>query len=163
MSTTTDADFTERDFIAAASDLGGLFRAGGTLGNGLGITDDEQEAVYQLGHGLYGQGRYAEAFRAFSLLVVHNHLEPRFLMALAGAAQMLGRHHDALQHYATATLIRLDDPLAPLHSAECLIALGRLAEATESLELAITLAGDGHPAVRMRAESLLHPLRAPVH
>lgn len=153
----------EADFASTCSDLGGLLRAGGTLGDVLNITSDEREAVYQLGHGLYGQGRYPEAFRAFSLLVVQNHLEPRYLMALAGSAQMLGRHHDALQHYATATLIQLDDPMPPLHSAECLISLGRLAEAAESLELAITLAGDDHPTVRMRAESLLQPLRTRSH
>jgi len=92
--------------------------------------------------------------------VIHDHLEPRYLMALGGAAQMLGRYTDALQHYATATLLWLDDPRPALHSAECLIALGKLPEATQSLELAITLAGDAHPAVKARAQALLAPRAA---
>jgi len=89
------------------------------------------------------------------MLVIWDHLEPRYLIALGGAAQMLGRHADALQHFMTATLALLDDPVPPYHCAECLIALGRLPEAIESLELVLTLAGDDHPVVKARAETLL--------
>jgi type III secretion system low calcium response chaperone LcrH/SycD len=151
-------DFTEMD--AADGGFGALLRSGGTLGSAQGVTPRECEALYQLGHGHYAQGRYSDAFKVFSLLLVYNHLEPRYLLALGGAAQMLGRYADALQHYATATLAALDDPRPPLHSAECLIAMGRLPEAAQSLQLAIALAGDAHPVVKARAETLLAPLGA---
>jgi type III secretion system low calcium response chaperone LcrH/SycD len=148
-------EFSAQDAVETAESLKGLFKAGGTLGPALDITEDEREAMYQLGHGFYAQGRYSEAFKAFSLLVIWDHLEPRYLLALGGAAQMLGRHTDALQHYSTATLAKLDDPVPPYHCAECLIALGRLPEAIESLELVLTLAGDEHPVVKARADTLL--------
>jgi type III secretion system low calcium response chaperone LcrH/SycD len=148
-------DFSAQDMVEVADSLTGLFNAGGTLGSALGITEDECEAMFQLGHGFYKQGRYSDAFKAFSQLVIWNHLEPRYLIALAGSCQMLGRYADALQHYTTATLALLDDPVPPFHCAECLISLGRLPEAVESLELSIQLAGDDHPVVKSRATALL--------
>lgn len=155
MSEQQTQDFSAQDMADSAKSLQGLFKAGGTLGSAMDITEDEREAMYQLGHGFYQQGRYSEAFKAFSMLVIWDHLEPRYLIALGGAAQMLGRHADALQHFMTATLALLDDPVPPYHCAECLIALGRLPEAIESLELVLTLAGDDHPVVKARAETLL--------
>lgn len=153
-----DAD--PQDFSKIANELGSLLRSGGTLGGVFNLTTQECEALYQMGYGLYKQGRYADAFKVFSQAVLYNHLEPRYLMGLAGSAQMIGRYQDALQHYSTATLIALNDPLPPFHAAECLIALGRLEDAAESLEMAILLAGNQHPSVTTRAQALLTPLRS---
>jgi len=48
---------------------------------------------------------------------------------------MLGRHALAIQHYLVATTLDPRDPVALLHSCECLIALGRVAEASEGLAM----------------------------
>jgi hypothetical protein len=58
--------------------------------------------------------------------------------------------------------MRLDDPVPVYHCAECLLALGRPAEAAESLELAIgTLCKPGeHDVIKARAEVLLKAVRA---
>lgn len=159
MSEQQTQDFSAQDMVDTTESLKGLLKAGGTLGPALDITEDEREAMYQLGHGFYQQGRYSDAFKAFSLLVIWDHLEPRYLVALGGACQMLGRYTDALQHFMTATLSRLDDPVPPYHCAECLIALERLPEALESLSLSLTLAGDGHPVVKARADALMASIK----
>ena len=148
-------EFSPQEMVDATDSFKKLLQSGGTLGPTLGITEDECEAMYQLGHGFYKQGHYRDAFKTFSQLVIWNHLEPRYVIALASACQMLGLHADALQHYMTATLALLDDPIPPFHCAECLIAMGRLPEAIESLELSLTLAGDEHPVVKARATALL--------
>ncbi|CUI77170.1 SycD/LcrH family type III secretion system chaperone [Achromobacter xylosoxidans] len=153
-------DAGAQDLQTAAEDLSTMLRLGGTLGSGFGITEAECDALYQLGHGLYEQGRYSDAFKAFSMLVIYDHLEPRYLMALGGAQQMLSRYQDALLQYGAAALIRLDDPRPVFHSAECLIAMGRLAEAAESLDLALTLCeGPTHASLRVRAETLRQALQ----
>ena len=102
---------------AQAAVLRNILLHGGTLGAAAGVSQQDCEALYQLGHGLYQQTRYTEAFRIFSLLVTYDHLEPRYLMALAASAQMLGRYADAIQHYGTAAVLMLDDPAPLLHSA----------------------------------------------
>ena len=133
MNATTNNEF---DLDKAATDLVGLWRAGGTLAQAMDITDDECEALYAFGHALYKQGKYADAFKAFSQATVYNHLESRYQEAAGAAAQMLGRYEDALRHYMAVTMMRLDDPAPVFHCAECLLEMGKLPEAVESLELA---------------------------
>jgi len=148
------------DLEALAGDVSHLLKTGGRLGDGWEISEAEREALYQLGHGFYEHGRYSDAFKLFSMLVIQNHLEPRYLTALGSACQMLGRYTDALQHYMAATVIRLDDPRPVFHSAECLIVLHRLPEAKESLQLAVTLCGDKHEVIRARAQALLEAVQS---
>lgn len=73
----------------------------------------------------------------------YDHLEPRYLMALAASAQMLGRYADAIQHYGTAAVLMLDDPAPLLHSAECCIAIQQMEGAAEALRMAIGLIDQG--------------------
>ncbi|QXL83619.1 SycD/LcrH family type III secretion system chaperone [Comamonas sp. NLF-1-9] len=157
----SDAQTTEQDLLQMQVSLRTLLLHGGNLAGVSGITEQECEALYQFGHGFYSQARYNEAFRIFAMLVTYDHLEPRFLMALAASAQMLGRYRDALQHYSTATILLLDDPAPLLYSAECCIALRMKEGAIEALQMAIELAGDApqHAPIRARAEALLAPMQ----
>lgn len=141
--------------------LSATLRQGGTIGQLLNVTPDECEALYAHGHSLYQQGLYSDAFKVFSRLVMINHMDDRYVMALAGAAQQLGRYEDALQHYATVTVMRLNDPAPVFHSAECLLAMSRLADAIDSLELVLEF--DPDPGTKndyiRRARTLLPILR----
>ena len=150
---------------AQAAVLRSILLNGGTFGTASGVSQEECEALYQLGHGLYQQAHYSEAFRIFSLLVTYDHLEPRYLMALAASAQMLGRYTDAIQHYGTAALLLLDDPAPLMHSAECCIAIGQMEGAAEALRMSISMMDQEpqHEALRARAEALLAPLATAGH
>lgn len=155
----------DQNFDAQAASLcDGLHRllqSGGTLGDGVwGTTSDEREALYHLGYGLYEQGRYGDAFKVFSLLVIQDHLEPRYVFGLGCACQMLGRYIDALQHYMVVAVARVDDPLPIFHAAECLIAMSRLSEAKDSLVLVLENCSDTESALYRRARALLQGLRA---
>ncbi|SAI69990.1 regulatory protein [Bordetella ansorpii] len=142
-------------------ELAALWRSGGTLGQAMDITDDECEALYAYGHALYQQGKYSDAMKAFAQVTAYNHMDARYQMAFGGAAQMLGRYEDALRQYVIVTMMRLDDPAPVYHSAECLLALGRLPEAAESLAMAIELSrGEEHAATRARASAMLQAVRA---
>jgi len=151
---------TDEQAAAFADNLIGLWRAGGTLAQAKGITRDECEAMYAWGHSLYAQRKYEDAFRIFAQLVAYDHMESRYQMALASAMQMTKRYEDALNQYAIVTVMRLDDPAPAYHSAECLLALGRVQDAVASLEMARELCADGqHDAVKARAQALLAALK----
>ena len=143
--------------LASMTDLQKYLRSGHSLGDAMDVSESQREKLYLLGYRSYEQARYSEAFKIFSLLVIYDHLNTRYLMALAGAAQMLGRHKDALQHYSTVAAALEDDPTPLVHSADCLIALGHTELAKETAVLAIELAEDKAPyaAARKRAESVL--------
>lgn len=162
MSVQADTDITRQEAAKFAEDLFGLWKAGGTLAQAIGLSQRECEAMYAYGHSLYAQAKYDDAFKVFAQLVAYDHMESRYQMALASAMQMTRRYEEALQHYMIATVMRIDDPVPVFHCAECLLALGRTAEAAESLELvAGSLCKPGeHDAIRSRAEALLKALRA---
>lgn len=93
------------------------------------------ESIYAVAHQLYARARYEEALPLLTFLVGRHAMERRFIFALAGCLQMLGRHAPAIQHYLAAITLDPSDPVALLHSCECLIALGRVTEAREGLAM----------------------------
>ena len=161
MNAQTVPEITEEEAAGIAENLLGLWKAGGTLAQAMGLSPRECEAMYAYGHALYAQGKYNDAFKIFAQLVSYDHMDARYQLALASALQMTKRYEEALQQYMIVTVMRLDDPVPVYHCAECLLALGRPAEAAESLELAIdTLCKPGeHDAIKARAEMLLKAVR----
>lgn len=131
------------------------FRRGGTLADLRGITDDECEALYSLGYGLYEKGRYADALSVLAHLVTLNHSEHRYLMALGATAQALRKYDDALRQYMAATLLDPLEPAPVVQSAQCLLEMGQLPAALESLDLAIAMCkSDQHAVLRERAMAM---------
>lgn len=160
MSVEADTEITSQDAAEIADNLFGLLVAGGTLAQAKGITDEECEAMYAYGHSLYAQAKYNDAFKIFAQLVAYNHMESRYQMALASAMQMTKRYEEALRHYMIVTVMRIDDPVPVYHSAECLLALGRLSDAIETLGLVDTLCdADKHDSLKARAAALLKALK----
>ncbi|MFY0478483.1 SycD/LcrH family type III secretion system chaperone [Achromobacter marplatensis] len=140
--------------------FGDYLKRGGTPGELRGISDQENEAVYALGRQFYGQRQYEQAFKIFSVLVMQNSMEPRYLMGLGAAGQMIGRYRDALTQYMTAAVFLVDDPQPIFHSAQCLAAMGHTSEALETLELAISLCSvEKHGEVAEQARQLMARLQ----
>lgn len=125
------------------------------------LTDRDYEAVYTLGYNLYGQGKYEEAAKAFAFLTFYNHLERKYLKGLAACQQMLQRYDVAIQTYAVAAILDVHDPEPTLRTAECLIGMGMIDEARESLDLVIeeTAGKPQYDALRTRAEALAELLK----
>jgi type III secretion system low calcium response chaperone LcrH/SycD len=111
--------------------------AGGTLGSVYDYTEQDYEAVYALGHNLYSQGRYDDAVKAFGFLVIHNAWERKYLKAFGAALQMVEQYQEAIKYYTMAAVLDLSDPVPTFHTAECMIPLGMLEEAKQSLDLVV--------------------------
>lgn len=114
------------------------FSSGGTLGNLVGYDDQDYEAVYVLGHSFYSQARYMDALKAFAFLVMNNPIEKRFANAYASSLQMLKRYEDAIAFYSLGSIMDIADPRPTFHTAECLIALSRIEEGAEALNIVIS-------------------------
>ncbi|MEO5672260.1 MAG: SycD/LcrH family type III secretion system chaperone [Ramlibacter sp.] len=139
-----------------ANQVSELLQAGGTLGDVFDYTEQDYEVLYALGHSLYSQARYHDAVKAFGFLVMHNHLERRFIGALASSLQMVKSYDEAFSYYSLASVMDLADPVPTFHSAECLIALGRVDDARKCLDMVVRqcLQPD-QEALKLRAQSLL--------
>ena len=117
-----------------------LIMAGGTVGDTLNYTTQDYEALYTVGHSYYQQARYEDAFKVFAFLMVHNHLEVRFIMAYAASLQMLQKWNEAIHNYSLASALDMMNPQPVLHVCECLIGLEQYAQAREGLELVLARA-----------------------
>lgn len=138
-----------------AEQVADLLLMGGTLGDVYDYTDEDYEVLYALGHNLYSQGRYQDAMKAFGFLVIHNHLERRFVLAFASSLQMCKSYEEALTYYSLASVMDMSDPAPTFHSCECLISLGRIDEAADGLDMVIRQSGaEKHAPLKARAEAL---------
>lgn len=138
------------------------FSNGATLGDLIGYDDDDYEAVYALGHSFYAQARYLDALKAFGFLVMNNPLERRFVNSYASCLQMQKRHEDAIAFYGLASMMEISNPGPIFHTAECLIALGRIPEAVDALGIVVDLCEKpDQEALKTRAQALLDLLKAP--
>lgn len=134
---------------------------GGTLGELRGLTAKEYEAMFLVGHTLYGQKKYQDAEQVFAFLVMNNPYERRFAQALGSAKQMLGQYADAIGYYAIASMMEMTDPVPTFHTAECLAALGKRDDAKDALEIVVKhCQRPQHAQLKQRASAMLEILRA---
>jgi type III secretion system low calcium response chaperone LcrH/SycD len=116
-----------------------------------GLTDDDLEAVYAAGHGLYTAGKYDEALSFFQLLCTCRQTDSRFWFGLGACSQLLGETGNALQAYGLAALFDTENPQISLRAAECLIKLGDTKTGRMALEAVVELAA-GKPDQAAYAE-----------
>lgn len=140
-----------------AEQVSTLLMNGGTLGDTFDYTTEDYEVLYALGHSLYSQGRYTDAMKAFGYLVVHNHLEKRFMNAFASSLQMIKSYEEAIKYYSLTSVMDMGDPGPTFHSCECLLALGQADDARQGLVLVIAQCEDQeqYAPMKTRAEALL--------
>lgn len=134
---------------------------GGTIGELRGLTAKEYEAMFLVGHTLYGQKRYEDAEQVFAFLVMNNPYDRRFAQALGSAKQMLGQFADAIGYYSIASMFEMTDPVPTFHTAECLAALGKPEDAMDALGFVIKHAQKPeHEKLKQRAQAMLEILKA---
>ena len=132
------------------------FANGNTLGDVMGYEARDYESVYALGHNFYRQARYLDALKSFSFLVMHAPFERRFTNAQAACLQMLKQYENAIAFHSLSSVMDMSDPRPTFHTAECLIALGRMEEAIEALNIVIKQSdAPEFAALKARAQGLL--------
>lgn len=129
--TTQIAEAVDKDIKDLAKKL---FQDGATLGEIKGITQRELNAVYQMGLGFYNTGRYDDAEKVFTFLVMFDHLESKYWLA-AGAVQQVKKNFEkAKAAYSQAALLDIHSPKPQYYVAECFLALGQKDDAVASLD-----------------------------
>jgi type III secretion system low calcium response chaperone LcrH/SycD len=140
--------------------LRSLFARGEAFGASFGMTAESQESLYAAGHALYGQGQYKQARSLFAQLVLCDHMDPRYLKGMAATTQMLDEHELALQMYTVIAATNPGEPQPVMHAGECMLALGRQADAAEAFELAMSLCHEvKQGTIESRCRRLLETLR----
>lgn len=104
-----------------------------TLGELKGISPAELEAVYSLGFNYYRTGKYEEAYKIFQFLVLFDHTNAKYWLAVGAVQQVLRDFKAAVASYAYASFLDLHNPKPQFHAAECFLAMGDRENAASSL------------------------------
>jgi type III secretion system low calcium response chaperone LcrH/SycD len=129
---------------------------GGTLGELRGLTPQHYEAMYFIGHNLYGQSKFKEAATVFAFLAMNNPYDRRFSQALGSCKQMLGEYAQAITWYSASSVLDMTDPVPTFHTAECLAAMGQLDDARDALDMVVKHCRTAkHDALKARAQAML--------
>lgn len=129
---------------------------GGTLGELRGLTPQHYEAMYFIGHNLYGQSKFKEAATVFAFLAMNNPYDRRFAQALGSCKQMLGEYAQAITWYSASSILDMTDPVPTFHTAECLAAMGQLEDARDALDMVVKHCRTAkHDALKARANAML--------
>ena len=127
---TTPATLTQEQIAEAARKFVGDYT---TLGELKGISRQELEAVYSLGFTHYRTGRYEDAGKLFQFLVLFDHLNAKYWLALGAVQQVAKDFRGAIASYGYASFLDLENPKPQLHAAECFLALGDKQNAASAL------------------------------
>ena len=129
---------------------------GPTLKDMHGFTDKEMEALYATAYHLYKGGRYQDALKLFKALCFFDHMQPKYWLGLGAVRQMLKDYQGAIAAYAYAFMLDFNDPRPPMYAAECLLAMGKKAEAESALRSVLEFSkGELAEEFKKRATALL--------
>lgn len=121
-----------------------------------GVTDQELEAVYAVGHNLFANAKYEQAEDAFRLLCFLDHLNKKFWLGLGACRKARQNYNGAIDAFGLAGILDLKDSRAALQSAECHILLGNRPAAASAYTAVLKYGTE--PAARSRAEMMLQTL-----
>ena len=135
---------------------------GATIAEAAGIDGRDIEAGYALAHSLYSARNYPGAESVFRALCLHDHMDERFWMGLAGCRQAAGDTAGAIDAYAFAAYAgSLGDPVPVLHGGLCHLKLGAVDIAKGMFEAASAMGAPenaAHAEARKKAQRLLASL-----
>lgn len=147
---------------ALASQLVDLISQGGTVGDLYSLTDNDKEVLYAVAHNYYKNSKYDKALPLFQFLSLVDHVNKKWWMGYGATAQMAKDYTKAINAYAMATILDIEDPRPQLQAAYCLLMEKKRDEARLALEGAILAAGDNptYKHVQTQAEALLSTLQS---
>ena len=134
-----------------------------TLAMTQGITPTELEAAYKLGQTYYVSGQYDEAEKIFKFLVLMNHLNAKFHLALGAVRQVRKEYRSAMESYGLAALCNVGNPKPHFYAAECAYALGDLDTAESGVLSLLAMCPAGNPTndeFRGKAENLKNLIKS---
>jgi len=136
--------------------------SGKSLGDLRGLTRDDLDGLYGVGHTHYSAGNYPQAEVTFHALCLFDHRELRNWLAWGAACQMQGKLESALNAYSFGQMMDLQSPEPAFHAFECHVALQNFPEAVCALETVIAncQGKKEHEALEKKAKTLLTELQS---
>lgn len=128
---------------------------GGTLGDWFGMGPAERAAADALARHFYHQDQYDLSAQLFLWLIAMEPYERSYQLGLAAVRMMQQRYPEAVDQYAAALALDIEDPQPAFLMAQCLIKMGLRDPARDALSICLEYAkGPAHVDLRTRAQAL---------
>jgi Flp pilus assembly protein TadD len=127
----------------------------------LGLTPPDRRTLHRVAGAMYRQGQFQDAEKFFGVLCLDDHEDWASWLGLGACRQHRGDYQGAIPAYGFAHVASGGDPWASLHAAECLVFLGKTAEAEYALASAETFSqlADEPPSLLGRIAALRHAVK----
>ena len=128
-----------------------------TLSSSARFSPEVLEYVSNMAYNLLSQGRYEDAYRYYGFLAFYAPTDTRFVVGQGICARELDRPAEARLLFDMAACIDPEEPVHSLLSAECMLRLGLVADAVETLNVVKRYceASGGDEDVARRASAML--------
>lgn len=136
-----------------------------TLPSSRRLTYADTETIYADAYALLAQGRYVDASKRFSMLVLYRPSEAKYWAGLGVSNQRMSLYDEAISAFAFAANIAEDNPDYLLSIAECDLLRRSVSEASDALLRVVAFCKEkrGFDKTRARAEALLELITKGAH
>jgi len=114
-----------------------MYRGSVTLGDVVGLADEELEAMYGVGYHLFNWGKYQPALDIFSVLTLYSPFKGHYWRAAGAVNQAMKRFKQAVLAYDMAITNNNQDAVSYTYRGESLLALGDAPAGVRDLKKAI--------------------------
>ena len=134
-----DSVFSSPDAQAMAI-VGDYMARGGSLAEASNISEEAQEAIYELAYLKYNNGLYEKSARLFQFLCLYNQWNPRFFTGLGACQQMVSLYGEAIDTYLYAISLDANDPHPMIYVGDCYVALEQYQKARLAYRASVLMA-----------------------
>ena len=118
------------------------------------LAPEDFPTVYAAASASYEAGDYEKASLLFLSLTKSAPFDDSHWKGLASAKQMLMDYEASLHAWSIAALLKTQDPWIHFHAAECLLSLGKHADAGKALDMADARLNEGDEELSDKIELL---------
>ncbi len=111
------------------------------LGDLIGLSDKEIDAIFLTGHFLYSYGRYQDSLSIFSVLTLYKPFTSRYWRAAGAANQALKQYPEAILAFDMAIGTNINDVVSYTYRGESKLYAGDQKGGVEDLKQAVLLGG----------------------
>ena len=147
--------------VGSEGDLAEHLTRGGTLGDWFGMGPAQRAAADALARYFYQQDQYDIAAQLFLWLIAMEPYERSYLLGLGAVRMMQERYPEAVDQYAAALALDIEDPQPAFLMAQCLLKMGLRDPARDALSICLEYAkGPAHAELQGRAQALSDLIRS---
>jgi len=133
-----------------------LFQNGMSPKDAVGISDQTAERIYAQAYQLYNLGKFDDARKLFSSLVLMDFTQAKYMLGLAACYHVMKEYDQAAQNYLKCAALDPKSPIPYYHAYDCFMQMEDVSSAMVALNLTIKRCGEKVEYLEMKNKASLY-------